>query len=134
MESAHKNNMEHEIRRALERLYREERLKNLHAPDIILERGQALVAESRRVLGEAVWQDVVSRYSTFSEFLKDRDRKNSEWNEKCATCKYWRGDEYDVAFGTENDVSDEEFPWCAKYTVLKITRPAPCPDFDPDHD
>ena len=111
-----------EIKKALDRLYRFNRLKELGAPADIVEQGRKLVELSKSRLSTAQWAEVEIRLPGYIVFSEARDKRDLSWRNRCLSCTEWKG--YDYQFDTE-----PEDRWCGKYKMIEITSPKPCPKY-----
>lgn len=112
------------IKQALDRLYRYNKLKQLNAPEEIIEQGRRLVELSKSRLSKEQWAEVEERIADYSVFSEARDKRDLAWRNKCLTCDSWTGEEYALD-------SDPEDRWCGEYRLLEITIPKQCPKFRP---
>ena len=111
-----------QIKKALDRLYRYNRLKELEAPEDIIEQGRKLVEISKQRLNPAQWAEVESRLPGYMVFSEARDKRDMAWRDRCLSCTEWKG--YEYLFDTEPDDR-----WCGEYRILDITSPKPCPKY-----
>ncbi len=109
---------------ALSRLYRLKRLKEMEAPQAIIEQTDELLSLSRERVGER-WPEVEEAFPSYYRFKLARDKADLAWEKRCEECKHFLG--YDH-FGSDDDASVLADVWCRKYNYS--VAPRPCSDWE----
>ena len=109
-----------EISLGLKRLHNNKTLRDMNAPQIVLDKSDELLGKSRASLGDrfAVVEAIYPEYRVLAE---EQLRIQLEWQERCNTCLHMPDDDCPLDSDT----------WCGRYRASDRTFPNPCPDYVP---
>ena len=106
---------------ALKRLYNYQKLRNLGAPPIIIEKASMLMDKSKAALGDRYAGISAALFVEFKEVEDAAFKAEHDWETRCQSCSSWNG-------GLNN--SSEEM-WCERHSYETRTAPDECPDYVP---
>jgi hypothetical protein len=110
-----------EVSLALKRLYNYQKLRNLSAPPVIIEKSSLLLDKSKEALGARFAGISAALFVEFKEIEDAAFKAEQDWETRCQSCIHWNG-------GHNNQSEDE---WCIRHSYETRTTPDECPDYMP---